>query len=83
MNGAVIVVGIVGFFVLVIGLMAYSVLIQQPRLQRQLQEESTQHGWTYTPGKSLVVTQRSANGHLLSPKETISERFEGNDQSIH
>ena len=82
MNGAVIGVLIVGFFVLVVGLLVYSVVIDQPRLRRQLQQQSEQHGWTYTPGKSLVVVRYTSRGYLISPQETISESIQGTSQGI-
>ncbi|MEP7292631.1 MAG: hypothetical protein ABI835_12670 [Chloroflexota bacterium] len=83
MNDAVILVLIVGFFVLVIGLLLYSVLIDQPRLRRKFQEQSQQRGWTYTAGKSLIVTRRSSSGYLVSPQETIAQSFEGKEQGIN
>ncbi|MEO8393449.1 MAG: hypothetical protein ABI700_10700 [Chloroflexota bacterium] len=73
----------IGFFVLVIIAVVYSALIGQPRMRRRLKELSEQRGWTYTAGKSLIVSKRSVNGYLLSPQETISNSIQGSDQGIH
>src|SRR4051812_16876181 len=82
MSGTLFAAIILGFLVLVIIAVSYSALISQPRMHRQLKELSEQRGWTYTTGKSLIVS-RSANGHLISPQETVSNSIEGSEQGIH
>src|SRR5262249_21371008 len=59
-----------------------NVLIDQPRLRRQLQAEALERGWTYTPASAELVAQRTTRGYLISPQETVTERFEGRTDGI-
>jgi hypothetical protein len=72
---------IVGFFVLVVALLLYSFLIQQPRMRQKLEQDAAQRGWSYTPGNQLTVTKRT-RGHLVSPQETVHNSFEGTIEGI-
>jgi hypothetical protein len=82
MNANVLFLVIGGFFLLVVGLIAYSALVVQPRQRRQLEAEAQERGWTYTPSESIMVTERIGSGYLISPQETVSERFEGTTEGI-
>jgi hypothetical protein len=54
----------------------------QPRQRRQLAAEALERGWTYTPPESVMVAQRIGSGYLISPQETVTERFEGTTDGI-